>query len=267
MTGIWSARTSGRSVDAVSWFASRPPTRLKKHLLRVLLAGFLGVIAGVVTGWPMIVPLTLASVYGLPRLLGQTSGAISVVKIEAVAVWTEMLQSTMAASAGLSQAIISTAPLSPLAIRAETMRLAGRLSAGMSMGDALLLLAEELEDQSADRVICALQLAASSRAQRLGTLLMALADSTRDEVALRLRIETSRATVRSGIRTILVFSVLFAVGLILLAKPYLSPFGTPGGQVVLLIVGCLYGTGLTLMVALARPPASVRLLGRQVAEL
>ena len=97
-----------------------------------------------------------------------------------------------------------------------------------------------------------------------GSLLAALADSTRDEVALRLRIETSRASVRSGVRTVLVFSVAFAVGLAVLAHPYLSPFDSADGQIVLAVVGALYAAALTLMVYLARPPAPVRLLGRQV---
>jgi hypothetical protein len=109
-------------------------------------------------------------------------------------------------------------------------------------------------------------LAVSSRAQRLGELLAALAESTREEVALRLRIETSRASIRSGVRTVLVFSVGFAVALTILAHSYLAPFGSAAGQIVLLVVGALYAMGLTLMVVLARPPAPVRLLGRQVVE-
>ena len=92
-------------------------------------------------------------------------------------------------------------------------------------------------------MICALQLAVTSRAQRLGDLLAALADSTRDEVALRLRIETSRASVRSGVRTVLVFSVAFAGGLVVLAHAYLAPFDSGVGQVVLLVVGLLYALG------------------------
>ncbi len=113
-------------------------------------------------------------------------------------------------------------------------------------------------------MVCALVLAASARAQRLGELLAALADSTREEVALRLRIETSRASVRSSVRTVLVFSVAFAAGLTLLGHRYLVPFGTGTGQVVLLLVGALYATGLTLMVLLARPPAPMRLIGHGV---
>jgi len=48
------------------------------------------------------------------------------------------------------------------------------------------------------------------------------------------------------------------------ARTYLAPFGSVQGQLILLIVGLLYGVGLTLMVSLARPPVPVRLLGRHV---
>jgi hypothetical protein len=56
----------------------------------------------------------------------------------------------------------------------------------------------------------------------------------------------------------------FAGVLGLLAHSYLAPFGTPTGQVVLLVVGVLYASGLTLMVVLSRPPSPVRLLGTAV---
>jgi hypothetical protein len=210
--------------------------------------------------------IVAVAVYGLPRLFRQTSGSISIVKIEAIATWTEMLQSTLAASAGLSQAILTTAPLSPIAIREPAMALSSRIGAGMHPKEALLRFGDDLADPCADRVICSLILAVSSRAQRLGELLAALAESTREEVALRLRIETSRASIRSGVRTVLVFSVGFAVALTVLAHPYLAPFGSAAGQMVLLVVGALYAIGLTLMVVLARPPAPVRLLGLQVVE-
>jgi hypothetical protein len=56
------------------------------------------------------------------------------------------------------------------------------------------------------------------------------------------------------------------VGLATLAHAYLAPFGTPVGQLMLIVVWCLYATGLVVMVALARPPAPVRLLGPKVLE-
>ena len=259
---VWSLR--GKETPGRSALRTRPASAPEGLVLRLTLAGAIGVAAGVATGWPVAIPIAGAAVYGLPKLLGKTAASTSIATIEAIATWTEMLQGTMAASAGLGQAIIATAPLSPRPIRGATTQLAARLQAGMHPRDALFQFADELEDPCADRVVCALQMAVTSRAQRLGDLLAALADSTRDEVALRLRIETSRASVRSGVRTVLVFSVAFALVLVVAAHAYLSPYGSHQGQMVLAGVGLLYGLGLTLMVALARPPAPVRLLGHQV---
>ncbi|HLH28525.1 MAG TPA: type II secretion system F family protein [Acidimicrobiales bacterium] len=232
----------------------------------MLIAVAVGAVAALVTGWVVALPIGVLGALGLPALLRKTTASQSVTKIESIATWTEMLQGTLAASAGLSQAIVATAPLSPSPIRAETCRLAALLEAGAHPRDALLRFAEEVDDPSADRVVCALLLSYESRGQRLGDLLAALADSTREDVALRLRVETSRSSVRSSVRTVLVFSVVFAVSLLVLARSYLAPFGTARGQLVLLVVALLYATGLASMVALARPPAPVRLLGRSVAS-
>jgi len=230
---------------------------------RLAVACAVGALATVVTRWPVAFLIGVVAAFGLPTLFRQTSGALSVAKLEAIATWTEMLHSTLAASAGLNQAIMATAPMSPVPIRQATMALAGRLQAGMYSRDALIQFAEEVADPSTDRVVCALILASSSRAQRLGDLLGALADSTREDVAARLRIETSRASSRSGIRTVIVFSVAFAVALAVLARSYLSPFGSPTGQVILVAIGALYTAGLMLMVRMAKPPAPVRLLPQE----
>jgi Flp pilus assembly protein TadB len=261
----WSWRShEGRPAARRRVTGSSMAGRRDAPLLVASLAG--GALAAFATGWPVAFPIAGMAVYGLPKLFGRTSGSSQITKIEAVANWTEMLQATLTASAGLGQAIIATAPLAPAPIRDATNRLAARLAAGMQPHDALLQFADELEDPSADRVVCALVMAAASRAQRLGDLLAALADSTRDEVALRLRVETSRASVRSGVRTVLVFSVAFAVGLVVVAHAYLAPFGSSQGQLVLALVGALYGVGLTSMVSLSRPPSPVRLLGSEVVE-
>ncbi len=265
---LWSWRAIGSQVDA------GPPTAVPRSIrpawsesaLPAALAAVGGVIAGLATGWPVAVPIVGVACFGAPRLFRRTSGSVSIVKMEAIATWTEMLQGTLAASAGLGQAIVATAPLSPPPIRGAATRLSARLSAGTHPHAALTQFADELADPCSDRVVCALQLAVSARAQRLGDLLAALADSTRDEVALRLRVETSRASVRSGVRTVLVFSLVFAFALVLLAHTYLEPFGSAQGQLVLSLVGISYAVGLTMMVTLARSPAPVRLLGHQVVE-
>jgi tight adherence protein B len=246
-------------------FASNPVTWWRQRLARLAIAALVAAVFGLLTGWPVAVPIAGVAAYALPGLFALTSGAVAIGKIEAIATWTEMLQGTLAAAAGLGQAIIATSAISPQPIRSATTRLAAQLNAGIHPRDALLQFADEVGgDPCADRVVCALVLAVTSRAQQLGDLLTALADSTREEVALRLRIETSRASVRSGVRTVLVFSIAFASGLALLAHSYLSPFGTATGQIVLALVALFYGSGLTLMVWLARPPKPVRLLGSSV---
>ncbi len=251
---------AGRSGSAPG---SRPlPTMV--ILSTLVLPGAVGVVAAIVTGWPVAGVIGAVAAYGVPRLLRQTSGSVSIARVEAIATWTEMLQGTLAASAGLGQAIMATADLSPLPIRSAAEQLAAQLRAGAHPRDALLQFAESVGDPCADRVVCSLLLASTSRAQRLGDLLQALAESTREEVSLRLRVETSRASVRSGVRTVVIFSVAFAAGLALFARSYLAPFSSTTGQLVLLAVGALYASGLTLMVALARPPAPVRLLGDSV---
>ena len=268
-TGLMVAVVPGADVALIRGTRPASGTRPKVHrstvdIAALALAAVVGVTCALATGWPVAGPIGALAAYGLPRLLRQTSGAVSIAKIEAVATWTEMLRGTLAASAGLSQAIIATASLSPDPIRRATEQLAAQIRAGVHPREALLQFADDVADPCADRVVCSLLLAFSSRAQRLGDLLHALADSTREEVGLRLRIETSRASVRSGVRTVVVFSVVFAAGLSLLARSYLAPFGSATGQLVLLLVGGLYAGGLTLMVALARPPAPVRLLGTEV---
>ena len=230
------------------------------------LAAAAGVASVAVTKWPVAGVLVGIAVYGVPRLLRQTSAAASIATLEAIATWTEMLHGTLAASAGLGQAIIATSDLSPAPIRVATEQLAAQIRSGVEPRVALLRFADEVGDPCADRVVCSLLLAFSSRAQRLGELLSALAESTREEVALRLRVETSRASIRSGVRTVVVFSLAFAGLLAVFARSYLIPFGTAKGQVVLLVVGGLYAAGLILMVALARPPRAIRLLGSEVEE-
>src|ERR1700733_12143638 len=123
-----------------------------------------GALATVITRWPVAFPVGVIATLGLPSLFGQTSGALSVTKLEAIATWTEMLHSTLAASAGLNQAIMATAPMSPVPIRPATLALAGRLRAGMYNKDALILFADEVADPSTDRGGGALILASSSRA-------------------------------------------------------------------------------------------------------
>jgi tight adherence protein B len=227
---------------------------------RVALPAVFGLFCVVVTRWPVAGILGALAFATLPTSLQRVLPGAAAKRTEAVASWTELLRDALAASAGLAQAIVVTAPSSPIPIRPQVGALATRLSNGTSLEAALRSFALEVDDPSAEFLVCALLLAATSRAQKLVEVLSALADSIREDVSMHLRIDASRASARSSVRTVILFSLAFACGLAVVAHSYLSPFGTAIGQAVLGVVGLFYATGLVLMVRLVRPTPEIRLL-------
>jgi Flp pilus assembly protein TadB len=237
-------RTTRRG-ERRSWSTRRFATRFGFPLVTAI-----GV--GTITRWPVAGLMAAVAAVMLPSALRSTSSLDTTRRAEAVAVWTELLRDTLTASAGLGQAIVTTANLAPEAVRVPASHLADRIMSGVPVDTALRLFASEVDDPSADEVVSALRLATTHRAQRLVDLLGALADSTRDVVAMRLRVEASRASARSGVRLVLCFSIGFVALLSVVARSYLAPFGSVTGQLVLVVVGLCYGAGLMLMVRLVR---------------
>ncbi len=227
--------------------------------LDVLLAIACAVALGVVTRWPMAFVLGgLGTLVVLP-IIRSTKGGSVAEKIEAIGIWADMLRDTLFASAGLGQAIISTCQLVPEAIRPEVVQLARRIEVGVPIGDALREFASQIDESSADLIVSALILASEHRAQKLADLLEALAESVRDEVNARLRIESARAPLRTSIRVIVGFSLSFALFLVLVAHQYLQPYDSRSGQIALLLVGSLYLGGLLLMGKMAKAKSLPRL--------
>ncbi len=233
----------------------------RRHRLAMVVALVAGIVVAVTTRWPVAALGAAAAGAWVPTLFRMTAAGRRTELLEAIATWTELLRDTLAAAAGLGQAITATAELAPRAIRTPVQTLSARLASGVSMEDALRALAIDLDDPSADLVVCALLLASSAQSQRLTDLLGSLADTCRDEVAMRLRVEAGRAAARSSVRTVALFSLGFAVVLFVVARTYLAPFGTGTGQLVLLLVGSCYAVGLWLMTRLVRPKPPRRLLG------
>ncbi|MCK4176570.1 type II secretion system F family protein [Aciditerrimonas ferrireducens] len=227
---------------------------------RVVAAVVTGVLLGAFTGWPVLGVLGAAASWGLPSLWGSSAGQEVVRRLEALAAWTELLRDTVQASVGLQQAMVVAARVAPPAIGPAVGRLADRLASGVSPGWALGQLADELGDPAADRVVCALTLASRAQGEHVGELLGALAEASREEVALRLRIDALQAAARSAVRTIGLFTVGFAALLVFASRGYVAPFGTAQGQLVLLLAGGLDVAGLVVLHRMTRPVALPRLL-------
>ncbi|MDF2258381.1 type II secretion system F family protein [Streptantibioticus ferralitis] len=228
--------------------------RGRRHLGRWLaLAGAVGLLIGAVTGWVVGGLLAAMAAWSLPRILGSTSGEQErTARIEGIAGWTEMLRDTLAAAAGLEQTILATARTAPKAIRPQIEELAERLERGERLAPSLRHLADDLADPSADLVIAALILASEHQARQLASLLGELAATARAQVEMRQRVEASRARTRTTMRVVVITTLSFASGLILLNPTFLRPYDSATGQLVLLVIGALFTVAFIWLRRMAR---------------
>lgn len=244
--------------------ASRRPSRGagdQRRVLRLAASVGVGVLTGAVTGWVVGAVLAGLACWSLPRILGRDpEQARRVARIEAVASWTEMLRDTLAAAAGLEQAILATAPLAPAPIRPEITELASRLENGERLAPTLRRLADQLADPTGDMVIASLVLAAEHQARQLGDLLSSLAQAAREQASMRMRIEAGRARTRTSVRVIVGTTLAFAVTVVLLNRPYLAAYDSATGQLMLLVVGGLFAAGFAWLVRIATVPEPTRFL-------
>jgi tight adherence protein B len=242
--------------------AWRAEGRRPQWLLQTAVAFVAALVTLAVTGWPVGALLAGLVAAVVPGTLGRIRReADTVARTEAVAAWTEMLRDTLAAAAGLEEAVAATAAQAPEAIRGEVQRLRRRLDHG-ALPAALERFADDLADPAADLVVAALLTAARREARELVPLLSELARSARAEAEMRLRVHVSRARIRTAVRVVVATLGLFAGGLLVFNRPYLAPYGTAVGQLVLLGVGAVFAAGWWLLQKMAAIEAPERFLAR-----
>ncbi|GAA1119153.1 type II secretion system F family protein [Kitasatospora arboriphila] len=245
------------------WRAHRPA----RPGCRITLAAAAAVAALAFTGWPAAVPAAALGTWFLPALLGRdrTHGQ-AIARIEAIAAWTEQLRDTLAAAAGLEQALLATAETAPAAIRPQIAACAHRIRRGARLTEALALLAADLADPLGDLVVIALTGADGRQSGRLGDMLAGLAASAREQAQMRSRTASSRARVRTSVRIVTGTTLAMALALVLLNRPYLQPFDSATGQLVLLLIAGLFGAAFAWLGRIARFTEPARLLAARRGE-
>ena len=236
---------------------SRPPETAATPRRRRLVAGgrdsasaarlivigiFAGILTLVITEW-IVLAVVVAGVIAFWNKLfgGARNERDAITRVEGLATWIEALRDTIAGAVGLEQAIPATAVNAAPSIRPALNLLVDRLRVREPLPDALAKFADDLDDPSADLVVAALILNARLRGPGLRDVLSALADSARDELDVRRRVEASRRSTRRSVQVVVGVIVVVAGLLVLFNQQYVEPYETFEGQLVLAGVLCAFG--------------------------
>ena len=243
------------------WLGSgTSPREQRAHQVLLAAAALAGAVAFLLTGLPVVGLLVAVAVPGGPWLF--TAGRAeqrAISRIEAVGEWTRRLKDVSSTGQGLQQAIIGTVATAPEEIEDEVRLLAARLQAGWLGKAALLAFADEIGDPVCDHVVAALILHLSDRGERLGDVLGAIASAAAAEVATRREVEAKRTQPRFAVRFLTGMTLLvLAYGL--LNPTYMRPYGTPTGQLVMVLLGAAFVALLAWVRSMSLPPRPARFL-------
>jgi hypothetical protein len=195
--------------------------------------------------------MAAVAVLVLPGILGgKAARQRAIDRTEAIASWTEMICDSIVAASGLEEAIVATAPVAPAPIAPEVRMMVRRLD-HQRLPEALVAFGQDLDHPSGDLVVAALVIASRMEAADLSGLLSRLAEATRGEARMRIRVEVGRTRVRTA-TTVIVGVVISAVVFLAIAnRSYLTVYDSVGGQIMLAIVGGIFALGGWLLSRMA----------------
>lgn len=218
---------------------------------RVAVAALVALLVLAATGWVVGAFLAALAAWSLPRVLGgKAARQEAISRTEAVASWTEMIRDSIVAASGLEEAIIATAPVAPGPIAPEVRALVRRLD-HERLPDALIAFGDDLQHPSGDLVVAALVIASRLEASDLSALLSRLAEATRGEARMRIRVDVGRTRVRTATKVIVGVVVCAVLFLAVVNRDYLTVYDSVGGQFVLAVVGATFALGGWLLARMA----------------
>lgn len=248
----WSPPSADDAADSAPSVRSTGTTGFAVSKERAARAAVGAVLVFAVSRWPAAAVAGGLLGWSAPELFASRSSRdAALARTEAIASWTEMLRDTIASAHGLEAAIATTAPVAPEAIRPEVEQLARSLK-HTSLPGALRRLAIDLAHPISDLVVASLTVAANGAVRDLAELLGMLADSTRDEAGMQMRVEASRARMRTAVRVISGVTVATALGLVVLNRSYVQVYATVTGQVVLVAIAAAWGAALWWLASMSQ---------------
>jgi tight adherence protein B len=243
-------------VGVPPWLRSVTP----RTRILILIGLGVGVLVALLTGWLVAVPLVPAAVAGLPVLLSAPPAASKIERLEAMEEWTRSLSVVLTVGIGLEEAVVATLRSAPDPIRPEVTRLVARLRARWSTEDALRMFADDLNDATGDLVAANLILGARRRGAGVASVLESLAESVAADVRARRAIEADRAKPRATARWVTLITI-GVLAVLALTGSYITPYSTPLGQMILVLLLGAYVATLVWMRRMAAGKPLPRFIG------
>jgi Flp pilus assembly protein TadB len=227
--------------------------------LRILLGAVLGTLLYMYTGWPV------ACFYGVvigflspSQWLASRRRREAIERVEAIATWAETLRDTMAASAGLQQALRLSAAVAPRPIRTEVRAMVSRLQY-QSVPQALRKFAGDIRHPLADQVVASIILASQRSAGSLRPILAMTSAAARDSGAMQREVEAARSNSFQQARLAVAISVGLMLFMIAQNREFLRPFDSFGGQIALFIALGAFCGSMVLLYRMSRPVVPTRI--------
>ena len=217
---------------------------------------------GAVTGWWALGLLILGASVLLPAMVNERKGqAKDRERLAALASWVEAVRDMLAAASGIEEAIVRSAetltPDSP--IRQPIGRLRGTTEA-LGLREGLRRFGEDLADPIGDYIAASLLVASERPSGAVHDQLSEAASNARESVAVRERVEASRARMWTASSTIALISIVMVTFVIATQATYAAWYSTVTGQTVLLACGSVELVGMWWMARMARPALGHRVV-------
>jgi hypothetical protein len=278
----------GGLVAAAAWCLSRAARRGPSHATRLdarattvdrsrlavaLAVGFLVMVA---TRLVALGAAAAATVWWWKRIGRDRAAEVERRRVEAVARWLDDLRDALrGSSVSAEEALDEVASRPPDALVESCATFQRRRRQGVRVEAALDELADDIAHPVADAAIVAIQMVigGSSGGARLHPTVSALAAAARDEVRARERVDRARSVYRSSMVRLVVVAIVLVGFLRFAGGDLLDPYGTPTGQVVLLVpigmwAGCVWWLDrLCAYEPAPRRPLAVRSLAADAAEV
>lgn len=211
------------------------------------------VVVLVITRWPIAAIGAGALVAGWPALfpsdaIGQRQ------RLEGIAKWLEDLRDLQHGSnLDLIETLDQASIRAPKTIATELAAFSSRTGHHTPLGDALIELADDLDHPVADSAIAAMLFATGDASgSSLHTTFSMLADTARDELVARDRIDRMRLNFQRSMRRMLVILAALIGYMFIVTGETLDPYSQPLGQIWLVIPVALWGLSLLWLRRLSR---------------